>query len=303
MNEKRFMALLWAAKAGLLVVLVYLAFEVATNRLHLGSVFDPGTASGEPQAGDPQATMPETRAPSDYAEIVKRNLFTDADSAGRPREGLKPLPARESVDSAQELSLRLIGALAGGSIASRAVIQDTRSNTTESYRIGDTVASATVEAIRRDAVVLQYQGQPLVLKLQAGTTAGNPSKASGSNGKSDSGKDKPASAKEPGSGDTGARTTTPRDHAGGVTDIFRKAKIEPYVKGGRTEGLKITGLDNIPMAGMFGFQDGDIVQSVNGQQLTSKQKAFQVLMKAKTQPKIDIQLLRDGKSKSLSFNL
>ena len=93
------------------------------------------------------------------------------------------------------------------------------------------------------------------------------------------------------------------DQAGYVTDIFRKATIEPYVKNDQTEGLKITGLENIPMAEMFGFKNGDIVQSVNGQQLTSKQKAFQVLMKAKTQSSIDIRLLRDGQSKNLSFKL
>ncbi len=54
---------------------------------------------------------------------------------------------------------------------------------------------------------------------------------------------------------------------------------------------------------MIGLRNGDVVQSVNGQQLTSKQKAFQVLMKAKTQSKIDIQLLRDGQSRNLSFDL
>jgi len=75
------------------------------------------------------------------------------------------------------------------------------------------------------------------------------------------------------------------------------------VNNDRTEGLKITGLESFPMAQALGLQNGDVVQSVNGQQLTSKQKAFQVLMKAKTQSKIDFQLLRDGKSKNLSFNL
>lgn len=303
MNERRSIALLWAAKAALLAILVYTAFEVATSRLHLGSVFDPGTARGEPQASDPQDAVPETRAPSDYAEMAKRNLFTDADSAGSPRADLKRPAPPESPGSAQELGLRLIGAIAGGSVASRAVIQDTQSNTTNAYRIGDTVAAATVKAIQRNAVTLQYQGRPLVLKLQAGTAVNNASKIPGPNANTEPGKDKPSSAKEAGSGGAEARTASPRDQTAGVTDIFRKATIEPYVRNGRTEGLRITGLDNIPMAGSFGFKDGDIVQSVNGQQLTSKQKAFQVLMKAKSQSKIDIQLLRDGQSKNLSFNL
>ena len=50
MDEKRFITVLWVAKAALLVVLAYVAFEVATSRLRLVTMFDPGTASGQPQA-------------------------------------------------------------------------------------------------------------------------------------------------------------------------------------------------------------------------------------------------------------
>jgi type II secretory pathway component PulC len=88
-----------------------------------------------------------------------------------------------------------------------------------------------------------------------------------------------------------------------VAEVFRQATIEPYVKNYRTEGLTISGLEKIPMAERFGLQNGDVVQSINGQQLTSKQKAFQVLMKARTQSKVDIQLLRNGQRKGLSFDL
>ena len=88
-----------------------------------------------------------------------------------------------------------------------------------------------------------------------------------------------------------------------VEDVFRKIQIRPYVKGKQTEGLRVTGLDKVPLAGMLGLKNGDVIQTINGQRLTSKQKAFQVLMKAKTQSKIDMQLQRDGKQKSLSFNI
>jgi type II secretion system protein C len=304
MDEKRFITVLWVAKAALLVVLAYVAFEVATSRLRLVTMFDPGTASGQPQATDTQVAAPETRNPSDYGEIVARNLFTDADGPTNPQAAVKHPRGLDSLGSAQELGLRLIGTIAGGSIASRAVIQDTRNNATSSYRIGDMVASATVQAIRRDAVILQYQGRPLLLKLQAGTAADHPSKALGPGDRNDPDKDKPVSAKDPAAaGGKDAQTTPPQDQAGSVMDIFRKATIEPYVRNDQTEGLQITGLENMPMAELIGLRNGDVVQSVNGQQLTSKQKAFQVLMKAKTQSKIDIQLLRDGQNRNLSFNL
>jgi general secretion pathway protein C len=88
-----------------------------------------------------------------------------------------------------------------------------------------------------------------------------------------------------------------------LEDVLHKAKIEPYVRNGRIQGLKITGLEDASVTALLGLRNGDIVQKVNGQSLTNKQKAFQVLQKAKAQPKLQIQLLRDGKTQELSFDL
>jgi len=302
MDEKRFVKVLWIAKATLVAVLLYVGFEVVTNRVHLGDVLDPGAASGKVRVADRQTASAETHSPSDYATIVQRNLFTDAGQTANPQPDTNPAPVVESLPSADDLGLRLVGAIAGGPTASRAIIENTKSNTTSSYRIGDTIASAarngtagpTVEAIQRDAVILRYQGQPAVLKLCAGTTADKGPKTAETEPKADRPSQPAPVAKSPSSGSSGG---------GSMSEIFRKATIEPYVRNNRTEGLRITGLDKIPLAEVFGFKDGDVVQVVNGQQLTSKQKAFQVLQKARTQSKVNIRILRDGKSKDLSFHL
>jgi type II secretion system protein C len=302
MDEKRFVKLLWIAKTALVAVLIYAGFEVATSRLHVAPC-DPHSARGEQLSASEPPGLPAARDPADYSTIVHRNLFgqsqdaeapTPAPAAGGPR-------AAEPLAVSQELGLRLIGAIAGAPAAARAILQDTRSNTAGSYRVGDTVASATVEAIARDAVVLSYQGRPLVLKLRAGTAAERPPKTPESGPESTSGRDRPASGERAVASDS-VRRARP-NQAEYVGDLLRQATIEPCVKNDRIEGLKISDLDKSPMAQMLGFKNGDIVQSVNGQQLTSKLKAFQVLMKARTQPKVDIRFLRDGKSKSLSFNL
>jgi type II secretion system protein C len=294
MDERRSIRLLWIAKAALLAVLIYAGFEVATSRLNLGRVLDPGTASGEPSTTERESASPEPREFPDYRAIVQRDLFREAADTASAQPGVNHSAPPESPASAEELGLRLIGALAGGPVASRAILQDAKSNATSSYRIGDTVAAATVEAIERDAVVLRYQGRPLVLKLRAGQTAGSGPKTEDGRQKADR-QSQPSSVISPPSSGT--------SRAEYVAEVFHKATIEPYVKSERTEGLKITGLDQIPMAQKIGLRDGDVIQSVNGQQLTSKQKAFQVLMKARTQPRVDIQILRDGKSKDLSFEL
>jgi type II secretion system protein C len=153
---------------------------------------------------------------------------------------------------------------------------------------------ATVETVRRGEVVLRYQGRSLVLKQCSGTTADKGQKAEAATPKVES-RGQPSPVARAASSES--------SRAGYMSEVFRKATIEPYVKNDRTEGLRITGLDKIPLAEAFGFKNGDIVQTVNGQQLTSKQKAFQVLQKARTQSKVNIQILRDGKRKELSFDL
>ena len=88
-----------------------------------------------------------------------------------------------------------------------------------------------------------------------------------------------------------------------LEDILGKAVIEPAVHHNQTVGLQISKLDEIPMAKVLGLQEGDILQRVNGQELTSKQKAFQVFRKAKTQPEIVLELIRDEKRERLGFSL
>ena len=90
---------------------------------------------------------------------------------------------------------------------------------------------------------------------------------------------------------------------GYVEAVLNNAAIEPYSVDGRVEGLQITGLENINLARDFGLKNKDVIRSVNGHRLTSKQKAFQVFKKAKSQPTMDIELLRDDDTKKLSFSL
>ncbi len=89
----------------------------------------------------------------------------------------------------------------------------------------------------------------------------------------------------------------------GIETILTEAVIDCYAPDGETQGLRITGLENIPMAKKLGLKNGDVICAVNGQRLTGKKKAYQVFQKAKTQPAITFELLRDNKTKRLSFDL
>ncbi len=294
MNEKQASRLFWAIKALLAGILLYVAVAVIVTPLYLGRALKPLPADGDERHPEAVSAERQTRPPSDLSTIVEGDLFAGPGAPALPTDPRSP--STPSVPSAEdELGLKLIGTVAGDSVTSRAVIQNKATGVALPYKVGDMVGAATVESIESDRVVVRVAGRRKVLPRESGTL--NPAKERSSESKPQS----PGSAGKPAT----VEKQTPRNRPsmGYVEDIFHKAKIEPYVKNGRTEGLKITGLEDNVLTGLLGLKNGDVVQTVNGQTLTSKQKAFQVLQKAKTQSKLQMQLLRDGKTKELSFDL
>jgi len=194
-----------------------------------------------------------------------------------------------------ELGLVLLGTVAGSPLVSRAIIQDTESKIPQLYKIGEIVAGARVQSIENNVVILLHNGQSKILRLQIGRDHGQ-SRAQMSRSQT-SGEFAQASKF-----DTQV-TAIPPEQTGQVETILSSAVIEPYSVNGKIEGLKVTGLENLPIAKEIGLKDGDIVREVNGHQLTDKRKAYQVLKKARNQPSVSVELQRDGKTKELSFAL
>jgi type II secretory pathway component PulC len=89
----------------------------------------------------------------------------------------------------------------------------------------------------------------------------------------------------------------------GMEAILEKIEVTPYVEDGEEKGLCIAGLGDMNMARYFGFENGDVIQTINGQMLTGKQKAFQVLKKARSQSSLNFQLLRNQHKLDLSFEV
>lgn len=87
----------------------------------------------------------------------------------------------------------------------------------------------------------------------------------------------------------------------GIEVFLEKTEVTPYIINGKPEGLCITGLDDSSMAGYFGFESGDAIQTINEQTLTDKQKAFQILKKARSQSSLNFQLLRNEHKMNLVF--
>jgi general secretion pathway protein C len=290
-NDRQISRLFWAAKAGLAALLLYAIVEAVLTPFRLDTAFKPNAVAGDEQTRAFIAVASDNEGATDSDTIVENDIFAGTNAAADA--GVSQIA--DSMPSAEELGLRLVGVIAGGPVASRAVIESGETGSARPYKIGDIVASAAIESIEPDRVILLYAGQRRSLLLHTAATVNDRTDLAGD--------ERPNTANAEGPPPTDTQDVPTPMKLAYVEDLFQKATIEPHVENGRTDGLRITGLEQTPLDAMFGLRNGDIVRTVNGQSLTSKQKAFQVLKKARTQSKLHIQLVRDGKTRDLSFDL
>jgi len=166
------------------------------------------------------------------------------------------------------------------------------------YKTGQNIGEARIESIEEDAVILFHNGQRKMLMLnRTGRDNKNNTQMLSSSVINESGKFVGPVLPVKQSLD---ETPTKRSH---LETILTKATIEPYLVDDLVEGLRITNLETMPVAKAFGLKEGDIIRQVNGHRLTSKQKAFQVFKKARSEATMSLELLRDGETKELSLTL
>lgn len=295
MNQAYIRKVFLTVKLSLTLTLAFVIVRLLLLHQSMGNPFKPQAATGTEAVPVGLASPDESVSARDYNDIIVHNIFR---GTGLPEETIAGGPNSPSVTKSAEmdLDLNLLGTIAGSTETSRAIIKNSRTNAVGIYKIGDRLAGALIESIDAEAVILEYEGNKKSLHLTVGASRNN----NGQNNPSQ------ATPRETAAGP--ARESPPgelpsRTNGGWVEDVLRDEAIEPYSVNGQTAGFEIKEIDNIPMASELGLKNGDVIQTVNGQLITSKQKAFQILKKARSQPGISIQLLRDGKTKELSFDI
>jgi type II secretion system protein C len=282
---------LFISKSALILVLVYVIVRtLVPGNTEKNST--PASAMGANTVSVNGATGSTNLSLEDYAEIIEGNPF---DFSGQTAGSGKWAPMTDQCSASEDLGLALSGTISGNPEVARAIIKDIKTGVLDSYKINQIVAGARIESIEENNVVLICDGQRAVLRLNIADSGSNDSSSPQIiNETHKIVKAAPSTIKA----DTNIQTKS-----GYMEAILNNAVIQPYYTDGQAEGLQITGLENISAAKDIGLKNKDIIRSVNGHVLTNKQKAFQVFKKATSQSAIDIELLRDNKTKKLSFPL
>ena len=299
-TEERYLRkVFYVGKLALVSVLLFVVVRTVVTPQRAAEFFAPVSAGGAASASATEATNPPGTSVEDYSAIVEQNIFGLPVSSSTTNKSLMAGNTAGLQSAEEELGLELVGTVAGSPVVSRAVIKELENSSLSVYRTGDTVAAADIESIEKDSVVLLHQGQRKVLNLSTRASerqqADNPQKPSPKD-----------TRRRPAPVESGSPDNSQPSGAAKVEyteTILTEAVVEPYDVDGRVEGLRITGIEKVEAAKDLGLKNGDIIRAVNGRRLTSKQQAFQVLKKARSQPDISVELMRGDKIKTLSFSL
>jgi type II secretion system protein C len=289
---------LFVIKLALVLVLCFVIVRTVIMPQQPAGIFIPVSAVGTENVSANEAENPVEASAEDYSAIIERNIFGVADSSGLADKSPQDNRFDGVVKLAEEeLGLELVGTVCGSTEVSRAIIKKTKTGQLNIYKTGQNVEEAHIKSIENNAVILLHNGQRkmLVLNRTGGHNENVQAPSSGTINQAGNVAGSVLAVKQP--------LTLIPEMITRVEAILAEAVIEPYVANDQVEGLRMTGLENIPMAKDLGLKDGDIIRVVNGHRLTSKQKALQVFRKARSQEAVSLELLRDGETKELSFTL
>ena len=287
---------LFLFKLALVLVLSFVIIRTVIMPHNPAEIFQPTSATGTEDVSVEIEENPAETLVEDYSVLVAHNIFGISDiSSLEDKTSDVDEPDNVVILAGEELNSELIGTICGNALVSRAIIKNTKNNQLGMYKIGQNIAGARIKSIEEDAVILLHNGQRKMLMLNR------------------FGEDNAHALLSPVVGETGkvasidSPVKQPLDETlskmSDLETILTKASIEPYLVNDQVEGLRISDLNELPMAKTFGLKEGDIVRRVNGQQLTSKQKAFQVFKKARSEATMNLELISDGQTREMSFTL
>jgi general secretion pathway protein C len=85
--------------------------------------------------------------------------------------------------------------------------------------------------------------------------------------------------------------------------LAKGARVVPAVKNGKPDGFKLYAIRPSSVYSKLGLTNGDTLQSINGFELTSADKALEVYTKLREATQLEVEITRRGKPMSLKYSI
>jgi general secretion pathway protein C len=86
-------------------------------------------------------------------------------------------------------------------------------------------------------------------------------------------------------------------------ELMRSARIVPEQENGKTVGVRLFGIRPDTLLGTLGLQNGDRLESINGFNMASPEKALEAYARLRTADHLTVTVNRQGKPVNIDFNI
>ena len=87
------------------------------------------------------------------------------------------------------------------------------------------------------------------------------------------------------------------------SELMRQARIVPEMENGKTVGIRMFGIRPETLLGTLGMENGDRLQTINGFDMASPEKALEAYARLRTADKLVVQVNRRGQNMNLDYNI
>lgn len=314
----------WVINLALLAVLAWLSARVINNIVAGEIVALPtkvkATATAEPTKGD------GAESKSDWAAIINnRNLFNstppepeeEADGGTEPvaEVALDGVPPPGAECKTSEASIGLAATMvAEPSEWSMAVVDDGVATEARLVREGQVLSDVVVAAIQRERIVLARGAAFECVEL--GVRKGGRKNVTGGGGATDLGD--PGADTGGGGGNSskikdGVKKTGANayeidrqmlnEQLEDLNALGRQARVIPHYRDGKPQGFKIVGVRPGSLYSHIGVRSGDVLQSVNGEEISSPNKALELYERLKNSDNVTVDVERRGRKVTLEYQI
>jgi general secretion pathway protein C len=86
-------------------------------------------------------------------------------------------------------------------------------------------------------------------------------------------------------------------------ELMRTARIIPHEEGGRTVGVKLYGIRRNSLLGRLGMQNGDLLRTINGYDMSSPDSALEAYSRLRGADHLTLSVVRRGNAMTLDYNI
>lgn len=86
-------------------------------------------------------------------------------------------------------------------------------------------------------------------------------------------------------------------------ELMRTARIIPHQENGRTVGVKLYGIRRNSLLGRLGLQNGDMLRTINGYDMTSPDSALEAYSRLRGANNLTVSVVRRGQAMNIDYNI